>query len=92
MSDIHAVVYQQGSAWIVQGIEHDICCQVRERDKAESAFVEQLRAEYLIARHLGHPGLSVIKPAPERFARMIEDGADTIVVRWSKPPAPEQPK
>lgn len=73
MSDqIRAVAFQEGDAWVVQGIEYDVVAQASNLDDAPAAFLKTLVSTILINRKLKRSDWEGIRPAPVKFRRMFE--------------------
>lgn len=71
---INAIAFQEGDAWVIQGIEYDIVAHTHDVTKAPHTFLRAVVENILITEHLGRQPLEGIKPAPERFRAMYEAG------------------
>ena len=71
--EIHAVLYQEGSCWIAQGLEHDITAQADSLPDVHDAFTMKVLAEVGISLDLGKEPLEGIDPAPPHFWKMYKE-------------------
>jgi hypothetical protein len=87
MNEIHisAIAFQEGDAWVVQGIEYDIVAHTDHPSKVPAAFIRAVFENACIGKYLGLELLKGIKPAPEHFREMYEQ-APTWVGPVSVPP------
>ncbi len=69
---IRAVAFQEGDAWVIQGIEYDIVAHTYDVKTLAHAFSRAVTENIVITRHLGRQPLEGIKAAPERFRIMFE--------------------
>jgi len=69
---INAVAFQEGNAWVIQGIEYDIVAHTYDVQKVPEAFTRAVLENVAITEHLGRKPLEGIKRAPERFREMYE--------------------
>jgi len=69
--NISAILYQEDSVWIAQGLEYDISTQGRSLPDARKRFVMKLIAEVAISDDLGLQPLENIDEAPEEFWQMF---------------------
>jgi hypothetical protein len=69
---LRVVVFQEGDAWIAQGLEHDIAAQGSDLEAVRERFVATFAAEQRQAREQGKQTLD-IAPAPEHFFQMWEE-------------------
>lgn len=69
---INAIAFEEGDAWVVQGIEYDIVAHADDVRKLPDAFTRAVLENCLITEHLGRKPLEGIKPAPERFRAMFD--------------------
>jgi hypothetical protein len=69
---IRAVAFQEGGAWVVQGIEYDIAAHASDPAKVPAAFAKALLHNATISKHLGREPFEGIKPAPRRYREMFE--------------------
>ncbi|KAF0177620.1 MAG: hypothetical protein IV086_10475 [Hyphomonadaceae bacterium] len=76
---LSAIAFKEGDAWIIQGIEHDICAHAWDPADVPEAFVRAVVESMCIAEHLGKQGLESIKPAPERFREMFRLARTKVV-------------
>jgi hypothetical protein len=72
MSDIETIkinvlAYQEGEAWIAQGVEFDIYARAESLPKLPEAFGRALLANFGVNQELGRVGLEGIPPAPEKI-------------------------
>lgn len=81
---IHAVAFQEGDVWVVQGIEYDITAHAADLAKLPVAFLRALEHNAYITKRLGREPFGGIKPAPEKYHRMFE--AATINIPADPPP------
>ena len=65
---IRVIFYQDGDAWMAQGIDRDICVQATDFDDLFGRFEVAIRLECDEADELHH-----IPEAPEHFQRMWEE-------------------
>lgn len=70
---INAIAFQEGDAWVVQGIEYDIVAHTYDVRKLTDAFMRAVVENIIITEHLGRRPLEGIKPAPEQFLEMFEN-------------------
>lgn len=82
MADLHlnAIAFQEGDAWVIQGIEYDIVAHTRDVAKIPHAFARAVVDNILISKQLGREPLAGIRPAPKRFKAMFEQ-AETVMHR-----------
>lgn len=76
---INAVAYEEGGAWIAQGIEYDIVAYSQDVLKLPDAFARAVVENMCITQHLGRKPLEGVKPAPARFRDMFDTA--TVEVR-----------
>ena len=69
---ISAVAFQEGDAWVVQGVEYDICAHAWDPAELPAAFARALMDNIVITESLGRSPLEGIKAAPEKFRTMFE--------------------
>jgi hypothetical protein len=69
---INAVAFQEGEAWVVQGIEYDIVAHAYDVKALPDAFGRAVMENIVITEHLGRRPLEGIKPAPKRFRDLFE--------------------
>jgi len=79
---INAVAYQEGDAWVAQGIEYDIVAHASDVLSLPDAFSRAVVENICITQHLGRAPLQGVKPAPQRFLDLFE--AATVEVRPTK--------
>jgi hypothetical protein len=72
---INAVAYQEGGAWIAQGIEYDIVAFADDPFRLADAFSRAVFENICITEHLGRNALEGVKPAPQRFREMYDDAS-----------------
>ena len=70
---INAVAFQEGDAWVIQGIEYDIVAHTYKMAAAPHVFMRAVIENILITEHMGRRPLEGIKPAPEHFRQLFED-------------------
>jgi hypothetical protein len=70
---LRVVIFQEGDAWIAQGLEHDICAQGSDLSVLRERFVATLEAELDHAREQGKQTLEHIGPAPDHFFQMWKE-------------------
>jgi len=87
---LSAVAFREGDAWIVQGIEHDICAHAQDLSDLPAVFMRAIAETVVIAQHLGRQGLEGVKPAPDRFRKMF-DLAQTRVLPINVDSLPDWP-
>ena len=69
---INAVAFQEGDAWVIQGIEYDIVAHAHDVKALPDAFTRAVIENICITEHLGREPLQGIKPAPDRFRELYE--------------------
>lgn len=81
MSDkirINAVAFQDGDAWIAQGIEYDIVALAHDVRDLPDAFSRAVMENICITEHLGRAPLQGIKAAPEHFRQLFENAVAEV--------------
>jgi hypothetical protein len=73
---INAVAFEEGDAWVVQGVEYDIVAHADDVRKLPDAFARAVLENMTVTEHLGRRPLEGIKAAPQRFREMF----DTAIV------------
>jgi hypothetical protein len=73
---INAVAYQEGDAWIAQGIEYDIVAHALDKSALADAFGRAVMENIIITQHLGREPLEGVKPAPEHFKELFDSARD----------------
>lgn len=84
---IRAVAFQEGDAWVVQGIEYDIAAHAWEPADLPAAFMRAVVDTVMITESLGRRALEGIKPAPDRFREMFDSARAQVVATDSVTPA-----
>jgi hypothetical protein len=69
---MRAVAFQEGDAWVIQGIEYDIVAHAFDVKKLADAFSRAVTENIVITQHLGKKPLEGIKAAPDHFRLMFE--------------------
>ena len=69
---ITAIAYEEGGAWVIQGIEYDIVASAEDFQSLPKAFVRAVIDNVCITQHLGRKPLEGIGPAPERFRALFD--------------------
>lgn len=74
VSEIHmrAVAFPEGDAWIVQGLEYDICAHAEQVEDLPNAFLRAVVETLCITEQLGKAPLGGIRPAPARFHALFD--------------------
>lgn len=81
---ISAILYQEDSCWIAQGLEFDISAQASSLPDLHSLFMMKIATEIVISHDLGLEPLAGIPSAPDLFWRMFEEA--TMAVSSDSPP------
>lgn len=69
---INAVAFEEGGAWVAQGIEYDIVAMANDVRDLPDAFMRAVVENILITQHLGRAPLEGIGAAPARFRDLFE--------------------
>jgi hypothetical protein len=69
---IHAVLFQSGSGWVAQCLEHDIATQAPTLDGLLLELERILVAHVVAAAEEHHPPFDDLPKAPRRFWEMYE--------------------
>lgn len=69
---INAIAYEEGGAWVTQGIEYDIVAFATDVLDLPDAFARAVAENICITQQLGREPLQGIKPAPQRFADLFQ--------------------
>lgn len=70
---VNAVAFQDGSTWVVQGIEYDLTVLARTVQDIPKAFANAVIERLYVAEHLGVDPFQGVEPAPARFHNMFEE-------------------
>ncbi|NJM30563.1 MAG: hypothetical protein HC855_11070 [Rhizobiales bacterium] len=80
MSDVIRVIFfQDGDAWLAQGLEHDICVQADTLDELYGRFEVAVRLESEPSGNLDHIG-----EAPKHFFDLWEKRSGSFTPRNAK--------
>lgn len=69
---ISAVVFQEGDAWVAQGLEYDIAAHAPDMLALPHAFMRALIENAQITMHLGRAPLAGVPRAPKKFHEMSD--------------------
>jgi hypothetical protein len=72
---INAVAYEEGDAWVAQGIEYDIVAHASDIRDLPDAFMRAVMENICVTEHLGRKPLQGIQPAPAHFRTLFESAA-----------------
>lgn len=75
---VRAIAFQEGSAWVAQGIEYDIVAHASTLAELPTAFTRAVLENACITTHLGRKPMAGIRPAPDQFREMFEKAAIEI--------------
>ncbi len=70
---ISAILYQEDSWWIAQGLEFDITAQAPSLPELHDRFAMKVLAEVVISLDLNEQPLEGVPPAPDLFWQMFKD-------------------
>ena len=87
---VRAVAFQEGDAWVAQGIDYDIVAHASTLTDLPTAFTRAVLENACITSQLGREPMEGIKPAPEHYRLMFEEA--TIEVRLIRGEAPRAPR
>lgn len=76
--EFSAILYQEDSHWIAQGLEFDITAQAPSLPELHKRFAMKIASEVAISLDLGKKPLENVGPAPEEFWRMFEGAKLTV--------------
>lgn len=82
---IRAVAYKEGSSYIAQGLEYDICAQAHTLEDLHKKFIFNVVATIAVCVELGRKPLEGIAKAPEEFWRMFDDAKELTLSGPSSP-------
>lgn len=88
---INAVVFRDGDAWVIQGVEYDIAAHVSKITDLPRAFERALVANVVVSAHLGRAPLEGVPPAPQQFRDMLDRAEQQIVAPRAKASLRERP-
>jgi hypothetical protein len=77
-TQIRAIAFREGDAWVIQGLEYDIAAHADDPAKAPLAFMRAVVENACICQALGRDFLNGIKPAPRHFFEMFERAHTTL--------------
>ena len=69
---INAIAYEEGDAWVIQGLEYDIVASASDLQSLPKAFTRAVFDSACITQHLGRKPLEGIGPAPAHFRALFE--------------------
>jgi hypothetical protein len=75
---INILAYQEGNAWVAQGVEHDIYARSNSLPNLLEAFGRALAANMSVNAELGRTGLDGIKPAPAHILSAFSESKMTV--------------
>ncbi len=78
--EISAVLYQEDTCWIAQGLDYDITAQAPSLPDLYNRFAMKIVSEIVISLDLKKQPLEGIPRAPELFWRMFEEATMTVSV------------
>ncbi|HUG63231.1 MAG TPA: hypothetical protein VMP03_15395 [Methylomirabilota bacterium] len=75
---VNAVVFREGEAWVIQGVEYDIVAHAVELTDLVRAFERAVVANLVVSAHLGRAPLEGVPPASSRFRAMLEQAEQKL--------------
>jgi hypothetical protein len=70
--NINAIAYEEGGAWVIQGIEYDIVASAADFRSLPKAFMRAVMDNACITEYLGRKPLEGIEPAPAHFRELFD--------------------
>lgn len=91
-TQIRAIAFREGDAWVIQGLEYDITTHVDDPARAPMAFMRAVVENACICKELGRDFLAGIKPAPRHYFEMFDRARATLAsVELDQLPDPRFP-
>jgi hypothetical protein len=89
---ISTLIFREGSDWIAQGLEYDICAQAKTLEQVHIAFAEAVAANVAVCIELDRLPLEGIDAAPKRYWDMYKEAslwieAEPFPIRMPHPTA-----
>ncbi len=72
---VRVVFFQEDETWVAQCLEYDIAAFAKRMRDLPKAFNRAIAANVCANHDMGREGLEGIPPAPQRYRRMVKDGA-----------------
>lgn len=73
---ISVLLFQDGDAWVAQGLEYDIAAFGRSIQEAATAFRQTFAAKVMLDLRRSRSPLQGLSPAPDRYWRMFNEAED----------------
>lgn len=77
---MNAVAFQDGEAWVVQGIEYNLVAMARTVQDIPKAFTNALVERMVVAEHLGVDPFEGVGAAPQRFREMYDEAMTELTL------------
>jgi hypothetical protein len=71
---LNVVLFIECGCWVAQCLEHDIAAQASTIRDVKHLIIKTISAEAKLDANAGRRPLESVKPAPQRYWRMFEEG------------------